>query len=140
MRGPARAAGLGELQHSLESGFDIFKAMKGADEFIAFIAARERALAEALFAAGSAARPARRRWRRRWRPCRGDALRPPPSAPDQQRAEVAHVARPGPDVGQRAQRQRAGDGIERPIVLGDDDERLLADAGVESSPQLKTAR
>ena len=55
MRGPARAAGLGELQRSLETGFDTFKAMKGADEFIAFIAERERALAAALFAAGGAA-------------------------------------------------------------------------------------
>ena len=52
MRGPARAAGFGELQRSLETGFDTFKAMKGADEFIAFIGARERALAAALFAAG----------------------------------------------------------------------------------------
>ena len=53
MRGPARAAGFGELQRSLESGFDTFRAMKGAEEFIAFIAARERDLAAALFAAGS---------------------------------------------------------------------------------------
>ena len=52
MRGPAQAAGLAELQRTLESGFDTFKAMKGAEEFIAFIAKRERALAEALFAAG----------------------------------------------------------------------------------------
>jgi hypothetical protein len=51
MRGPARAAGLGELQRSLETGFDTFKAMKGVDEFIAFIGERERQLAEALFAA-----------------------------------------------------------------------------------------
>ncbi|MEP7301886.1 MAG: hypothetical protein ABI699_10190 [Caldimonas sp.] len=60
MRGPARAAGLAELQRSLESGFDIFRAMKGAEEFIALIAARERAFAAALFAAatgGSAADP-----------------------------------------------------------------------------------
>ena len=69
MRGPSRAAGLGELQRTLESGFDIFQAMKGAEEFIAFIALRERDLAEALFAAGKAARPARRRWIVRWRPC-----------------------------------------------------------------------
>ena len=59
MRGPARAAGLADLQRSLETGFDTFKAMKGADEFIAFIAERERALAAALFAAGT-----RRRRRR----------------------------------------------------------------------------
>ena len=48
MRGPARAAGLGELQRFLESGFDTFKAMGGAREFLSIIAARERALARAL--------------------------------------------------------------------------------------------
>jgi len=55
MRTPARAAGLSELQRSLETGFDVFKAMKGANEFIALIGSRERALAAALFAAGSSA-------------------------------------------------------------------------------------
>jgi len=58
MRAPARAAGLGELQRSLESGFDTFRAMQGADEFIAFIAERERTLADALFAAGTRGEPA----------------------------------------------------------------------------------
>jgi hypothetical protein len=53
MRTPARAAGLSELQRSLETGFDVFKAMKGADEFIALVDSREHALAAALFAAGS---------------------------------------------------------------------------------------
>lgn len=53
MRGAARAAGLGELQRALETGFDTFKAMHGADEFIAFIGTRERDLAEALFGAGA---------------------------------------------------------------------------------------
>ena len=53
MRGPARAAGLGELQHSLEEGFDTFKAMKGVDEFVALIGEREHELAEALFGAAS---------------------------------------------------------------------------------------
>ena len=53
MRGPARAAGLSELQRSLETGFDIFRAMKGAQEFIALIASRERAFAAGLFAAGT---------------------------------------------------------------------------------------
>jgi hypothetical protein len=53
MRGPARAAGLPELQHFLEIGFDTFRAMNGAQEFIALIGERERALAAALFAAGS---------------------------------------------------------------------------------------
>jgi len=52
MRGPARAAGLSDLQRTLEAGFDVFRAMKGAQEFIAFIDARERALADALFSAG----------------------------------------------------------------------------------------
>ena len=68
MRGPARAAGLGELQRSLETGFDTFRAMKGADEFIALIAVRERALAAALFAGrGGAAGAASTEGR--WRPC-----------------------------------------------------------------------
>ncbi len=49
MRGPARAAGLSELQHFLETGFDAFKAMKGASEFLALIGVRERELAAALF-------------------------------------------------------------------------------------------
>ena len=53
MRGPARVAGLSELQRSLENGFDIFRAMKGAEEFIALIASRERAFAARLFAAGT---------------------------------------------------------------------------------------
>jgi hypothetical protein len=51
MRGPSRAAGLAELQRTLESGFDTFRSMKGAQEFIAIIGARERDLAAALFAA-----------------------------------------------------------------------------------------
>lgn len=51
MRGPAHAAGLGELQQFLESGFDTFKAMKGASEFVALVESRERALADALFVA-----------------------------------------------------------------------------------------
>ena len=48
MRRPARAAGLGALQHFLETGFDAFAAMKGADEFMAIIDERERALANVL--------------------------------------------------------------------------------------------
>lgn len=51
MRGPARAAGLGELQHVLETGFDTFAAMGGAEEFIAWVGARERSFAAALYAA-----------------------------------------------------------------------------------------
>jgi hypothetical protein len=52
MRAPAQAAGLGALQTFLESGFDTFKAMRGADTFLQTIAQRERALAAQLFAAG----------------------------------------------------------------------------------------
>ncbi len=50
MRGPARAAGLGELQRLLENGFDTFRAMRGAEEFLSIIGARERAMCGALFA------------------------------------------------------------------------------------------
>lgn len=49
MRGPARAAGLPALQQFLETGFDTFKAMGGADQFIATVGERERSLARALF-------------------------------------------------------------------------------------------
>ena len=53
MRVPAKAAGLGSLQRFLETGFDTFRAMRGADEFLGTIAGRERGLAEALFADGN---------------------------------------------------------------------------------------
>lgn len=53
MRGPARAAGLAELHRTLELGFDTFTMMNGAQEFIALVGSRERALAGALFAAGA---------------------------------------------------------------------------------------
>ncbi len=56
MRGPARAAGMSELQRFLETGFDTFKAMRGAEHFLRCIATRERALATALFAETSVAR------------------------------------------------------------------------------------
>lgn len=49
MRGPARTSGLGELQAFLESGFDTFQAMGGADEFLLTVGQRERSLAETLF-------------------------------------------------------------------------------------------
>ncbi len=49
MRQPARAAGLGELQQFLETGFDTFKVMSGAGEFVALVEAREKALVFALF-------------------------------------------------------------------------------------------
>ncbi len=50
MRQPAAAAGLGALQRFLETGFDTFRAMGGADGFLGLIAQRERALAAQLFA------------------------------------------------------------------------------------------
>ena len=49
MRGPATAAGLGALQAFLETGFDTFKAMGGAEEFLSLVDAREHQLAAALF-------------------------------------------------------------------------------------------
>lgn len=59
MRRPAQAAGLGALQQFLERGFDTFRAMRGAEDFLQLIATRERALAAALFAgaAGSGQAP-----------------------------------------------------------------------------------
>ena len=50
MRGPANAAGLGALQAFLERGFDTFREMRGAAEFLGEIAQRERAMAVSLFA------------------------------------------------------------------------------------------
>jgi hypothetical protein len=50
MRGPAAAAGLGDLQDFLERGYTVFRKMHGADEFLERIASRERALLEATFA------------------------------------------------------------------------------------------
>lgn len=55
MRGPARAAGLSALQGFLESGFDTFLAMRGAQEFLGTVSAREQALLNALFDAQDAA-------------------------------------------------------------------------------------
>lgn len=56
MRGPARGAGLGALQAFLERGFDTFGGMRGAEEFLALVEGRERALMQALFAPGAVAR------------------------------------------------------------------------------------
>lgn len=49
MRGPARAAGLGELQTLLETGFEAFRCMKGATEFLSTVRQRETDLCAALF-------------------------------------------------------------------------------------------
>ena len=50
MRAPARAAGLQTLQEFLESGYNAFSKMRGADEFLATIDRRETAIVERLFA------------------------------------------------------------------------------------------
>ena len=54
MRGPAAAAGLGVLQAFLERGFDTFRDMRGAQEFLDTVTRRERELASRLFAGGTA--------------------------------------------------------------------------------------
>ena len=63
MRGPARAAGLGELQGFLERGHAAFKAMRGgAGEFVSLVVARERSLSGALLAGDDSALRARRKY------------------------------------------------------------------------------
>jgi hypothetical protein len=57
MRAPAEAAGLASLQRFLEFGFDAFRKMRGASEFLANVATRERALLEALFSSDTATVP-----------------------------------------------------------------------------------
>jgi len=49
-RGPAHAAGYGQLQDFLERGYKAFRKMDGASEFLASIDARERQLMQRLFA------------------------------------------------------------------------------------------
>jgi hypothetical protein len=49
MRGPANAAGFGNLQSVLESGFDAFRELPDAHEFVLTIADRESAIAARLF-------------------------------------------------------------------------------------------
>lgn len=50
MRAPAEAAGFGHLHLFLQSGFDAFRAMGSAGEFLRIIRSRETALMSALFA------------------------------------------------------------------------------------------
>lgn len=49
MRRPARLAGLGELHDFLQRGYDAFRTMGGAGEFLNLIVDRERKVLEALF-------------------------------------------------------------------------------------------
>lgn len=57
MRHPARLAGFFALHDFLERGFAAFRAMGGADEFLATIERRERQLMAAIFAGESAPFP-----------------------------------------------------------------------------------
>lgn len=50
MRRPAKMAGFGELQRFLETGFEAFSAMGGADYFLKTVTRRETILMERLFA------------------------------------------------------------------------------------------
>jgi hypothetical protein len=50
MEAPARAAGLGALHDFLARGFAAFRGMRGADEFLAIIGARESRINTQLFA------------------------------------------------------------------------------------------
>ena len=49
MRQPARVAGLSDLQDFLERGFESFRRMKGADDFLALVRTRETELLNRLF-------------------------------------------------------------------------------------------
>ena len=48
MRKPAQRAGLGSLQDFVERGFAAFRAMGGADEFLATVQQREAELHDAI--------------------------------------------------------------------------------------------
>ncbi len=54
MSTPARLAGLADLQTFLERGFESFRSMGGAEEFLATIEARERAIAKRFFSSAPA--------------------------------------------------------------------------------------
>jgi hypothetical protein len=58
MRGPARLAGMAELQRFLENGFDTFGAMRGAQAFLDTVVQREQAVAAWLFGAAPLELPA----------------------------------------------------------------------------------
>jgi len=49
MRTPARMTGLTDLQDFLERGFEAFRAMDGADGFLALVHERETAILNRLF-------------------------------------------------------------------------------------------
>ncbi|MDZ4255381.1 MAG: hypothetical protein U1A72_22660 [Sulfuritalea sp.] len=57
MGGPAHLAGLDALHGFLQGGYDAFSRMKGADEFLTIVGARETALMRELFANPDASYP-----------------------------------------------------------------------------------
>jgi len=57
MRQPAKLAGMAVLHDFLERGFDAFRTMKGANEFLATIVGRETALMDAIFGGATAPFP-----------------------------------------------------------------------------------
>jgi hypothetical protein len=50
MQGPARMAGLGDLQAFLSNGFTTFKRMRRPNEFVDTIVARERLVSQNIYA------------------------------------------------------------------------------------------
>ncbi|HET9652017.1 MAG TPA: hypothetical protein VFP36_07495 [Usitatibacter sp.] len=58
MRGPARAAGLSDLQDFLERGFSSFRAMHGSAEFMAVLRERETAIIDEIYSDPPQARTA----------------------------------------------------------------------------------
>ena len=57
MRGPAKLAGMAVLHDFLERGFEAFRRMKGAEEFLATIVGRETALMDSIFDGATAPFP-----------------------------------------------------------------------------------
>ena len=53
MRQPARMAGLADLQDFLERGFEAFRRMKGADDFLALLKRREETIMRNLISGSS---------------------------------------------------------------------------------------
>jgi hypothetical protein len=53
MRQPARLAGMDDLQDFLERGFDSFRQMDGAKEFLALVREREMEILNRLFSGDS---------------------------------------------------------------------------------------
>lgn len=62
MRTPARLAGLPQLQAFLESGFDNFREMRGAKDFLDTVVAREHEIAALLFSPQAAAEAVAAGW------------------------------------------------------------------------------